>query len=98
MKPWLLILLALGAAGCSSSAPQTQTQAPAPPKPVQAAKLSPQAELARYCRVCVVDKGEKIEEFFPSRLDTKRGGQIYKFCTDDCKKKFDASPKRYALK
>lgn len=94
MKRW--ILLALGAAGCSSSAPQIQ--APPPPKPVQAAKLSPQAELAHNCRVCVVDKGEKIEEFFPSRLDTKRGGQIYKFCTDDCKKKFDASPKRYALK
>ena len=101
MKRWIFSVLTLALAGCAASEPQATTSAPpklAQTKPTQAAKLSPQAELAKFCRVCVIDKGEKIEEFFPSRLDTKRGGKTYKFCMDDCKKKFDASPQRYALK
>ena len=93
MKRWILATLALAAAGCSPNS-QQEAQAP-PPAP---AKLSPQQELAKFCRVCVVDNGEKIEEFFPSRLDTQKGGRTYKFCTDGCKKKFDANFKRYALK
>ncbi len=63
-----------------------------------AVALTPQQELAKFCRVCVVDKGEKIEEYLPSRLDTKVGEQTYKFCTDGCKKKFDANKKTYLLK
>lgn len=61
-------------------------------------ELTPQQELAKFCRVCVVDRGEKIEEYLPSRLDTKADGQTYKFCTDGCKKKFDANQKPYLLK
>ena len=98
MAAALPVALAVGAIGCTPviKHPEAETAQRAPaPAP---AKLSAQQELAKYCRVCVVDKGEKIEEFFPSRLDTKRGGQTYKFCTDGCKKKFDASPGRYALK
>lgn len=88
-------------AGCSNkvstdSGIQTSAQNSAPS--AQIVKLTPQQELAKYCRVCVVDKGEKIEEYLPSRLDTKIGGKIYKFCTDDCKKKFDADEEKYALK
>ena len=67
-----------------------------PSKP--AVKLTAAQELAKFCRVCVVDKGEKIEEYFPSRLDTKHDGKTYKLCSDDCKTKFDATPKKYALK
>jgi YHS domain-containing protein len=95
------IAVALGTAGCTSNTQQVSTPAqpaPAQPAPAQPVKLSADQELAKYCRVCVVDKGEKIEEYFPSRLDTKRGGKTYKFCADDCKKKFDANAKRYALK
>jgi hypothetical protein len=76
-----------------------QTQpAQTQPAQTQPVKLTTEQELAKYCRVCVVDKGEKIEEFFPSRLDTPKDGQTYKFCSDDCKKKFDANSKQYALK
>jgi hypothetical protein len=107
MKQWYF-LLAVALAGCTpgteEAAPPSQT-APAQPaktaaKPAAkpAAKLTTAQELAKYCRVCVVDKGERMEEFFPSRLDTKKEGRTYKFCSDDCKKKFDANSKRYALK
>jgi YHS domain-containing protein len=75
----------------NNTAPSSTTAQTAP------VKLTTQQELAKYCRVCVVDKGEKIEEFFPSRLDTKKNGQTYKFCTDNCKKAFDAEPKKYLL-
>jgi hypothetical protein len=108
MKQWILPTIAavLWTAGCTSntqqaSAPtqaarvQTQPQAQTQAQPV---KLTPEQELTKYCRVCVVDKGERIEEFFPSRLDTQHGGKTYKFCSDDCKKKFDAGSRRYALK
>ncbi len=98
MKHWffLAVAVALSAAGCASNT--QQAAAPTQAAQTQPVKLTPQQELTKYCRVCVVDKGEKIEEFFPSRLDTKQGGKTYKFCADDCKKKFDANSKRYALK
>ncbi len=98
MKHWLFAAsaIALVATGCAS---QTEpVAAPVETASVAPVKLTADEELAKFCRVCVVDKGEKIEEFFPSRLNTKRDGKTYKFCSDDCKKKFDAEPKRYALK
>jgi YHS domain-containing protein len=98
MKRWLFptVAVTLWTAGC---APNTeQAAAPTQPAQIKPVKLTAAQELTKYCRVCVVDKGEKIEEFFPSRLDTKQGGKTYKFCSDDCKKKFDANSKRYALK
>lgn len=88
--------LLMATAGCNSvptEAPQPQTAAPQA-KPVA---LTPQQELAKFCRVCVVDKGEKMPEFLPTRLDAKHAGQSYKFCSDVCRKKFDADEKRYAL-
>ncbi len=90
----------LGTAGCASNNQQAAAppQAAQPQSQAQPVKLTPEQELTKYCRVCVIDKGEKIEEFFPSRLDTKHGGKTYKLCSDDCKKKFDANSKRYALK
>ncbi|HEX8834078.1 MAG TPA: hypothetical protein VF719_07745 [Abditibacteriaceae bacterium] len=100
MKQWILpaVAVALGIGGCSAkNETASVTTAPAP-APVEQAKLTPAQELTKYCRVCVVDKGERIQEFFPSRLDTKRGANLYKFCSDDCKNKFDANAKRYALK
>lgn len=101
MKHWLLPTVAavLWTAGCASK--DQQAAAPAnrdQPAQTQPVKLTPEQELSKYCRVCVVDKNEKIEEFFPSRLDTQHGGKAYKFCSDDCKKRFDANSKRYALK
>lgn len=98
MKHWFFpaVAVTLSAAGCASN--PEQASAPTQPAQTQPVKLTQQQELTKYCRVCVVDKGEKIEEFFPSRLDTKQGGKTYQFCSDDCKKKFDADSKRYALK
>ena len=96
MKLWILPTIALSAAGCTSNT--EQVAAPVAPDQTQPVQLTAQQELTKYCRVCVIDKGEKIEEFFPSRLNTERDGKNYKFCSDDCKKKFDAAPKRYALK
>ena len=100
MKIWILPIpiaaVALWMAGCASNT--EQAAAPVEPAPAAPAQLTADQELAKFCRVCVVDKGEKIEEFFPSRLDTKQGDKTYKFCTDGCKEKFDADPKRYALK
>ena len=103
MKQWLLPIIAVAAlaTGCASNTEPAAvpTQSPQAQSPqTQPVKLTAQQELLKYCRVCVVDKGEKIEEFFPARLDTKHGGKTYKFCSDDCKKKFDADSKRYALK
>ncbi len=102
MKRWFFSVIAavFWTAGCASN----NQQAAAPPQVAQSqpqtqpVKLTPEQELTKYCRVCVIDKGEKIEEFFPSRLDTKHGGKTYKLCSDDCKKKFDANSNRYALK
>jgi len=92
-------LAALCIAGCTSNSEETPPPVPAAkPAPVKPVKLTAEQELAKYCRVCVLDKNEKIEEFFPSRLDTKHGGKTYKFCADGCKKKFDANVKRYAIK
>jgi YHS domain-containing protein len=98
MNRWFFPAAAPGLliSGCASN--KEQTAPPARPVQTQPVKMTPQQELNKFCRVCVVDKGEKIEEFFPSRLDTKKDGKTYKFCTDDCKKKFDANSKRYALK
>src|SRR4028119_470809 len=48
-------------------------------------KLTPQQELARYCRVCVLDTGDKIDEYLPPQLDTKHGGKTYKNCSEQCK-------------
>jgi len=98
MKRWLFptVVIALWTSGCTSQTERAAT--PIQSAPVQPVKLTADQELAKYCRVCVVDKGEKIEEYFPSRLDTKKGGKTYKFCADDCRKKFDANFKRYAVK
>jgi YHS domain-containing protein len=98
MKQLFLVPVALFiAAGCN----QTQTAAPAAPvaKATAAApvKLTATQELAKYCRVCVVDKGEKMEEFLPTRLNLKSSGQTYKFCSEPCRKNFDANPKKYQL-
>jgi ABC-type Zn2+ transport system substrate-binding protein/surface adhesin len=95
MKNLILIPAALlVAAGCT----QTQIPAPVAQTPTKApVKLSSTQELAKYCRVCVVDRGEKMEEFLPSRLDKKQGEKTYKFCSEPCRKSFDAKPARYAL-
>ena len=100
MKPLLLIPVALFvAAGCTQ--PQTSAPATAPPvaqTPAKApVKLSATQELTKFCRVCVLDKGEKMEEFLPSRLDKTHGGKLYKFCSEPCRKSFDAKPALYAL-
>src|SRR5690606_33964268 len=92
------VAVSIWLAGCNAP---VQEEAAAPAEiaaSATAVELTPQMELAKFCRVCVVDRGEKIEEYLPSRLDTKVGDQTYKFCTDGCKKKFDASKKPYLLK
>ena len=102
MKP-LLLLPFLLLAGCTppqTSAPvtQTPTKAPVTQTPTKApAKLTSAQEIAKFCRVCVVDKGERMEEFLPTRLDKKHEGKLYKFCSEPCRKSFDASPKKYQL-
>jgi hypothetical protein len=98
-------------AGCNSSG--SDTNAPIAPATTNATTVSPtasasravnpaevnvEAELAKFCRVCVVDKGEKMPEYLPSRLNTKQGALTYKLCSDDCKKKFDATPAKYLIK
>ncbi len=95
MKTLILVPAALlGVAGCAP----TQTPAPVAQTPTKApAKLTATQELAKYCRVCVVDKGEKMEEFLPTRLDKTHQGQTYKFCSEPCRKSFDANPKKYQL-
>lgn len=80
--------------GCTQEAKQT----PAAPAPVQHAALTPEQELAKYCRVCVVDNGEKVEEYLPTRLDTKQNDKTYRFCRDECQKKFVADKAKYAVK
>jgi hypothetical protein len=101
-KTIFLTTIAAALCGCSSTQNTAQT-APASTSAstspeVKSASLSPQEELKKFCRVCVQDKGEKIEEFLPTRLDTPHAGQTYKFCSDDCKKSFNAAPQKYALK
>lgn len=61
------------------------------------AKLSPTQQLAKTCRVCVVESGQFIEEFLPSRLDKKVNGQTYRFCADKCREKFDKSPQKFLV-
>ena len=98
MKKLAILLAApllLAIAGC---APQAETVAEQPAPTSAPLKLTSAQELAKYCRICVVDKGEKMEEFLPARLDKKVGSQTYKFCTDACRKKFDQNPKPYMLK
>ena len=102
MKHWFYPAIALLITGCASntqqsSTPPQATMQSAAQSTKQPIKLTTEQELTKYCRVCVVDKGEKIEEFLPSRLDTKKGGKTYKFCSDDCQKKFVANSKPYAL-
>jgi hypothetical protein len=96
MKNLLLIPVALlVAVGCNPA----QTPAPVAEAPTSAppVKLTATQELAKYCRVCVVDKDEKMEEFLPTRLDKTHEGKLYKFCSEPCRKSFDAKPARYAL-
>ncbi|HEX9996388.1 MAG TPA: YHS domain-containing protein [Abditibacterium sp.] len=93
--PSLTPFVLLFASGCNQAPDST-----VPPVSKAAAtpvKLTSAQELAKYCRVCVLDKGEKMEEFMPSRLDKKYQGQTYKFCSEPCRKSFDAKPARYAL-
>ena len=99
-KTWLLAVPTLFAlVGCSPST-EPVAQAPAAatqPTPV-AVKLTATQELEKYCRVCVKDKGEKMDEFLPARLDKKVGGKTYKFCSEPCRKQFDAKPANYLVK
>lgn len=99
MKNLSLIPVALlVAAGCTPTQTPAPTVAPVAKAPAKApAKLTATQELAKYCRVCVVDKGEKMEEFLPTRLDKKHQGQTYKFCSDPCRKSFDAKAEKYQL-
>jgi hypothetical protein len=93
--------IALLVSGCGSNTEQAQTSTTTRTAQVAATqppKLTPTQELTKYCRVCVVDKGERMEEFFPSRLDTRHKGKTYKFCADRCQKLFVANPKRYEVK
>lgn len=94
MKQWLTIVLGAGIAmtGCGRAPEPT-----AAPAPAEQAALSVDEELARYCRVCVVDSGVKHEEYLPTRLDQQRDGKTYRFCKDDCRAKFDAAPERYLV-
>jgi YHS domain-containing protein len=98
-KIWIISPLALILGGCSS--PPAAAPPPEAP-PVAEATAPPQLtatqELAKFCRVCVVDKGEKMEEFLPSRLNVQYKGQTYKFCSEPCRKEFNAAPTKYALK
>lgn len=92
---FLIPVAALCVSGCN--APQTPTplaQQPAPKAPI---KLTATQELAKYCRVCVVDRGEKMEEFLPTRLNLQSGGHLYKFCSPPCRESFEARPERYQL-
>ncbi|MBW3636375.1 MAG: YHS domain-containing protein [Armatimonadetes bacterium] len=38
-----------------------------------------------------------MEEFLPTRLNAKKDGQTYKFCSEPCRKSFDANPKKYQV-
>lgn len=94
-----LIGLACALGGCAAQTPEQPE-----PAPIQAADVQPPPapdspeDLARYCRVCVVDKGERIEEYLPSRLDTAHDGRTYRFCRDSCQEAFEAEPGKYAVK
>jgi hypothetical protein len=84
--------------GCN----QTQNAEPVVEAPTAApstapAKLTATQELDKYCRVCVLDKNERMEEFLPTRLNTQKDGQTYKFCSEPCRKSFDANPKKYQI-
>lgn len=108
-KNLLLIPIALALYGCETASTTTATTT-APPTPVKApvtqavppasqpVRLTATQELAKFCRVCVVDRGERMEEFLPSRLNLAHGGHTYKFCTENCRKSFEANPKKYAPK
>ncbi len=96
MKNTILIPAAIALlAGCN----QTRYTEPVGQKaPTTApAKLTATQELDKYCRVCVLDKGEKMEEFLPTRLNAQKDGQTYKFCSEPCRKSFDANPKKYQI-
>jgi hypothetical protein len=36
--------------------------------------------------------------YLPERLNVAYEGKTYAFCSDDCRKKFEANPAKYALK
>jgi YHS domain-containing protein len=92
--------------------PPTQSVQPQPMQPLpevarpalppltqpRSVRLTAQQELAKYCRVCVLDTGQKMEEPLPAHLDIKHGGKTYKNCSEECKRRFAANPKRYVLK
>jgi YHS domain-containing protein len=92
MKSWKTMVAmsccAFLAIGCGKEAVE-----PVADVPVEAAAPSPE----EWCRVCEVDKGERIPEYLPSRLDVERDGQTYRFCNDGCRAKFDAQPEPYLL-
>src|SRR4028119_1517624 len=70
--------------------PQPEVASPVRPQPIQpqSVKLTPQQELAKYCRVCVLDTGQRMEEPLPSHLNVKHGGKTYKNCSEVCKTRF----------
>jgi len=78
-------------AGCAPT-PEPEAE----PQPAQETAATPEAAAPEtWCRVCEVDRGEKLPEYLPSRLDVTVDGQAYHFCADACRAKFDADPKRY---
>jgi YHS domain-containing protein len=97
LSPLMLILASCNSQPETSSGTTTNTAQQTQPAP-KVIKLTATEELAKYCRVCVLDRGEKMEEYLPSRLDVKHDGQTYKFCSEPCKKKFEANKKKYTVK
>ena len=87
----LLVCGALLVVGCGLETAETAEQAPS------GAAAEPAGAPEEWCRVCEVDKGEKLPEYLPSRLDAVRDGQTYQFCNDGCRQKFDADPARYLM-
>jgi hypothetical protein len=90
----LLALCGVIAAGCGWHS----AQAPPPPAPAGDTSAVPDSEVDRYCRVCYVDGGHKMGGYLPERLNVAYEGKTYAFCSDDCRKKFEANPAKYALK
>ncbi|MGQ9808827.1 MAG: YHS domain-containing protein [Armatimonadota bacterium] len=96
MLPAVLIAaLAAVTAGCGK---QSAEAPPPPPAPTQDMSSVPDDAVDQYCRVCYVDGGHKMGGYLPERLNVTYEGKTYAFCSDDCRKKFDENPAKYAVK
>ncbi len=95
-------ILAVLAAGMVLAMPgcgrQETGSAPPPPPPAADTSAVPDDAVERYCRVCYVDGGHKHGGYLPERLNATYEGRTYAFCSDDCRKKFDEHPEKYALR